>query len=240
MKKKRKIVLDTETTGINFSGRFYDSHKIIEIGAVEIVDNCVTGNDFHSYICPNRLIEESAFKIHGISNDFLLNKPKFFEIAQNFLKYIEGSELIIHNSKFDVGFINYELSMLDLHIKNILDLCNVTDTLTIARRMFPGKKNTLDALCSRYKISTYKRNIHSAIHDAQLLAKVYIFMTNRQEPLPFSVESNSYFQNKSKFKSSNNINLKFFSATKQDIVNHNAYLKHMIKTSGKCIWINKK
>ncbi|XBC40964.1 MAG: DNA polymerase III subunit epsilon [Buchnera aphidicola (Nurudea yanoniella)] len=238
--EKRTIVLDTETTGMNRIGCFYKTHRIIEIGAVEIVDNCIIEKNFHSYICPDRLIDRDAFKIHGISNNFLLDKPKFFEIAPDFLKYVKDSELIIHNSKFDISFINYELSMLNLNTKNILDICNVIDTLEIARKIFPGKKNTLDALCLRYKIHTNNRNIHSAIYDAKLLAKVYIFMKNRQESLPFLSTNHHLYHKKRKCNVLKKFKLKSKFAKNCDIILHEKYLQKMIKKTGKCIWMNKK
>ncbi|XBC38929.1 MAG: DNA polymerase III subunit epsilon [Buchnera aphidicola (Melaphis rhois)] len=236
---KRKIVLDTETTGMNFTGCFYMNHRIIEIGAIEIINNYITGNNFHSYICPDRLIDESAFKIHGISDSFLLSQPKFFEIAESFLKYINDSDVIIHNSKFDVGFINYELSMLKLNIKDITEQCNIIDTLAIARKIFPGKKNTLDALCSRYKIDNNHRKVHSAIYDAKLLAKVYIFMTHFQEPLPFLNNNISRYHCEESSSFSKYIQSKIVLATDHENIVHERYLKHMIKQSGKCMWIIK-
>ncbi|XBC43530.1 MAG: DNA polymerase III subunit epsilon [Buchnera aphidicola (Meitanaphis flavogallis)] len=236
---KRKVVLDIETTGMNFSGCFYKTHRIIELGAIEIINNCITGSYFHSYICPDRLVDDSAFKIHGISNNFLLDKPKFFEIVKEFLKYLDCSDLIIHNAKFDVSFINYELSMLSLKIKNIEKHCNIIDTLVMARRIFPGKKNTLDALCSRYKINIKKKRIHSAIYDAKLLSKVYIFMNNRQESLPFLNHDVSYYRDTHKFIPSKRISSKILLATHQENVVHKNFLEYIIQNSGKCIWTDK-
>ncbi|XBC37874.1 MAG: DNA polymerase III subunit epsilon [Buchnera aphidicola (Meitanaphis microgallis)] len=239
-KNRRKIILDTETTGMNFTGRFYDTHRIIEIGAVEVIGNYITGNNFHSYIYPDRLVDDSAFKIHGISDDFLLGQPKFFEIAEKFLKYLNNSDLVIHNAKFDVGFIDYELSMLsNLSIKNISEYCNIIDTLTMARKIFPGKKNTLDALCSRYKISTSHRRVHSAIYDAKLLAKVYIFMTNFQEPLPFLDNNTARDPCKNGFSSFKYVQSKTMLATNYENTIHKKFLRDMIEKSGKCMWITK-
>jgi len=141
MKKyDRKIALDTETTGMNSTGCFYKNHKIIEIGAIEIIDGMFTGNNFHVYIQPNRSIDKKSFKIHGISDEFLLKKPEFRDIVKSFLAYVNNSTLIIHNSKFDVGFINYELSMLNLDVREISQYCKIVDTLSLARKLFPGKK----------------------------------------------------------------------------------------------------
>ncbi|XBC41992.1 MAG: DNA polymerase III subunit epsilon [Buchnera aphidicola (Kaburagia rhusicola rhusicola)] len=236
---KRKVVLDIETTGMNFSGCFYKTHRIIEIGAVEIINNCVTGSYFHSYICPDRSVDDSAFKIHGISNNFLSDKPKFVEIAKEFLKYLDYSDLIIHNAKFDVSFINYELNMLSSKINNVEKHCNIIDTLVMARKIFPGKKNTLDALCSRYKINIKKKRIHSAIYDAQLLSKVYIFMTNRQESLTFLNRDVSYYRYAKKFIPSKHIQSKILLATDQENIFHKKFLEYIIQNSGKCIWMDK-
>lgn len=236
---KRKVVLDIETTGMNFSGCFYKTHRIIEIGAIEIINSCVTGSYFHSYICPDRLVDDSAFKIHGISNNFLLDKPKFFEIAKELLKYLNYSDLIIHNAKFDVSFINYELSMLSLKIKNVEKYCNIIDTLVMARRIFPGKKNTLDALCSRYKINIKKKRIHSAIYDAKLLSKVYIFMTNRQELLPFLNHDVLCYRYVQKLIPSKRIPLKILLATNQENLVHKNFLEYIVQNSGKCVWMDK-
>ncbi|XBC38395.1 MAG: DNA polymerase III subunit epsilon [Buchnera aphidicola (Floraphis choui)] len=238
-KNNRKIVLDLETTGMNFTGCFYKNHRIIEIGAIEIINNNITGNNFHSYVYPNRLIDDTAFKIHGISNDFLIGQPKFSEISKEFLEYINTSDLIIHNAKFDIGFINYELSMLNLDIKNVSKRCNVIDTLVMARRIFPGKKNTLDALCSRYKINTRNRNVHSAIYDAKLLSKVYMFMTNFQESLPFLNNKSTNNYHKKEVYYSKYMQTKVIFATDYENIIHKKYLKYMLKKTGKCIWVEK-
>ncbi|XBC44585.1 MAG: DNA polymerase III subunit epsilon [Buchnera aphidicola (Schlechtendalia peitan)] len=237
--KKRKIVLDTETTGMNLTGCFYNNHRIIEIGAIEIINNHITGNNFHSYIFPDRPIDENAFKIHGISDTFVRNKPKFCEIVQLFLKYLGSSDLIIHNAKFDIGFINYELSMLGLNMINIPERRKIIDTLLIARKIFPGKKNTLDALCTRYKISTDNKKMHSAIYDAKLLAKVYIFMTNFQTSLPIFNNNNIQQYHCKKKYSCKEYKSKILLATNNENVIHKNYLKYMMKQSGKCIWMIK-
>ncbi|XBC39947.1 MAG: DNA polymerase III subunit epsilon [Buchnera aphidicola (Chaetogeoica yunlongensis)] len=242
MKKcDRKIALDTETTGMNHTGVFYENHKIIEIGAVEIINNDFTGNDFHCYIQPNRPIDKDSFKVHGISEKFLLKKPEFRDIAENFLNYINNSTLIIHNAKFDVDFINYELSMTDLDSKNLLNFCNVIDTLSLARQLFPGKKNSLDALCSRYKISIKHRTVHSALVDAKLLAKVYIFMTNIQKSILIFDRENSSSINKKNVNDSSQLFFKsrLLLATKQEIYKHNEFLKFIKNKTGKCLWLDK-
>ncbi|AHG60131.1 Dnaq [Buchnera aphidicola str. G002 (Myzus persicae)] len=237
MNKKRTVILDTETTGINPIGLPHINHRIIEIGAVEVIENHFTGNNFHVYLQPNRLIESGALKIHGITNDFLLNKPVFRDIAETFLDYIKNSELVIHNASFDLGFINQEFSMLNKKVKKIDDFCSIIDTLKIARKLFPGKKNTLDALCARYKINKSHRNLHSAIIDAKLLGKLYLLMTSRQESI-FSY--NKFDHKKSLNKSdtlfkSKNRSLKIVRPTQKELDLHEKYLKYM-KEKNICLW----
>ncbi|AEO08050.1 DNA polymerase III subunit epsilon [Buchnera aphidicola] len=237
MNDKRMIILDTETTGINKIGIPHVNHRIIEIGAVEIIERRFTGNNFHVYIKPDRLIESEALKVHGITNNFLKDKPIFKDIVNKFLKYIQNSTLIIHNASFDLGFINQELNLLNQKIKTIDTFCNVLDTLKIARKLFPGKKNTLDALCTRYKINKSSRNLHSAILDAYLLGKVYLLMTNGQESLFFNtiVNSKKISSKPKKFIRSQNIPLKILYAKKQEIDSHIKYLQYM-KRHNLCLW----
>ncbi|MCW5196486.1 DNA polymerase III subunit epsilon [Buchnera aphidicola (Pemphigus obesinymphae)] len=235
--KIRQIALDTETTGINNKGIFYEKQRIIEIGAIEIIDRNFTGNNFHTYIQPNRSVDPKAFSVHGISDEFLKNKPIFNDIAVDFLNYINGAELIIHNADFDIGFINYELSMLNLHIKNILSCTTVVDTLLLSRKIFPGKKNTLDSLCSRYFIRNNERDLHSALLDAQLLAKVYLAMTSFQESIDFFDDTKEK-DNCSVFtKEKNNFNfLKVRWASAGEKKLHKLYLEYMMEKNKKCLW----
>ena len=170
-----EIVLDTETTGISVA----KGHRIIEIGVVEIIDREITGNNYHVYINPEREVELGAFKVHGISNEILQDKPKFIDINQEFLEYIDGSELLIHNAPFDVGFIEQEWHYLGLDAK-VLDFCKVTDSLVLARKIFPGQKNNLDSLCKRLGVDLSKRHSHGALLDSELLASVYLLMTRSQ------------------------------------------------------------
>lgn len=172
----RQIVLDTETTGLETS----QGHRIIEIGCVELVDRRVTENHWHHYINPEREIDAGAFEVHGISNDFLQDKPLFKDIADDFLDYIKGAELVIHNAAFDVGFLNYELSLLDDDQPTVEMLSSILDTLKMARQKHPGQKNNLDALCNRYEIDNSHRSVHGALLDARILADVYLFMTGGQ------------------------------------------------------------
>ncbi len=179
----RQIILDTETTGLEPSL----GHKIIEIGCVEMVNRRKTDNHYHQYINPERAIDDGAYDVHGISNEFLQDKPKFHEIAQEFIDYVRGAELVIHNAPFDVGFLNAELSAMGKQWGQIEEYCTVIDTLAMAREMHPGQKNSLDALCKRYEVDNSQRELHGALLDAQILLDVYLFMTGGQTRL--SLES---------------------------------------------------
>jgi DNA polymerase-3 subunit epsilon len=174
----RQIVLDTETTGLEV----VQGHRIIEIGAVEIVNRRLTGNRFHRYLNPERDIERGALEVHGLTVEFLQDKPRFREVARELLEFVRGAELIIHNATFDIGFLDHELRSLDL--QPITEHCpQVTDTLRMARDLHPGKRNGLDALCERYAIDNSARTLHGALLDAELLAEVYLAMTRGQETL---------------------------------------------------------
>lgn len=175
----RQIVLDTETTGIGPE----QGHRIIEIGCMELVNRRITGNDYHVYINPKREVEAGAFAVHGISNEFLADKPTFDQLADEFYQYIKGAELIIHNAPFDVGFINHEFRMYNPKLGRVADWCQVTDTLAMARKQYPGQQNSLDALCRRLQVDNSKRDLHGALVDADLLAQVYLLMTGGQEAL---------------------------------------------------------
>jgi len=179
----RSIVLDTETTGLNAAL----GDRIIELGCIEILNRRVTGNHFHRYLNPERKSEEGALKVHGITSEFLQDKPKFRDIAAEFLDYIRDAELVIHNADFDVEFLNRELDLLGL--PKIGEHCGrVVDTLRIARDLHPGKKNSLDALCERYQVDNGHRTLHGALLDASLLAEVYLAMTRGQDSLAIELE----------------------------------------------------
>ena len=183
----RQIVLDTETTGLEPK----QGHRIIEIGCVEIVNRRFTENVYHQYIQPDREIDEGAYEVHGISNEFLADKPRFKDVAEDFMKFVNGAELIIHNAPFDVGFLDNELTMLDPVWGAIADHCTVIDTLKMARQKHPGQKNNLDALCKRYEVNNSKRELHGALLDAELLAEVYLRMTGGQETLSLGQSDNA-------------------------------------------------
>jgi len=180
----RQIVLDTETTGLEPS----EGHRIIEIGCLEIVNRRVTGERLHEYLQPGREIDPRAIEVHGISNEFLLGKPRFAEVVDRFLDFVDGAELVIHNAPFDVGFINHELRLAKARVRRIEDVCGILDTLVLARRMHPGSRNSLDALCKRYQIDASGRVLHGAVLDAGLLADVYLAMTGGQVTLSLERE----------------------------------------------------
>jgi DNA polymerase III subunit epsilon len=174
----RQVVLDTETTGLSAEA----GDRIIEIGCVELLNRKLTGRHFHYYFNPERESHEDALKVHGISNEFLLNKPKFHEVAKEFLEFIQGAELVIHNASFDVGFLNKELTGCSLPpLKN--HVSRILDTLAMAKEVYPGKRNSLDALCDRLGVNNSARTLHGALLDAELLADVYIAMTRGQNTL---------------------------------------------------------
>lgn len=175
----RQIILDTETTGLEPS----EGHRIIEIGAVVLEDRRLTGEHFHQYLNPDREIDAGAIEVHGITNEFLVDKPRFADIAEDLLRFIEGDELIIHNAPFDVGFLDHELRRLRPDWDGIAQHCTITDSLVMARRKHPGQRNSLDALCKRYHIDNSHRELHGALLDAEILADVYLAMTGGQASL---------------------------------------------------------
>lgn len=183
----RQIVLDTETTGLDPR----QGNRIIEIGCVEIINRKITDNTYHQYIQPDRESEEGAFEVHGISTEFLADKPRFADIIEDFMKFINGAELIIHNAPFDIGFLDHELSMVDAVWGKVSDHCQVTDSLVMARKKHPGQKNNLDALCKRYEVNNARRELHGALLDSELLAEVYLRLTGGQETLALGAEGSS-------------------------------------------------
>jgi DNA polymerase-3 subunit epsilon len=175
----RQVVLDTETTGLEIS----QGNRIIEIGCVELVDRKLSGRHYHQYICPNREVEEGAFEVHGISNEFLADKPTFEQIVGDFMQFVDGAELVIHNAPFDIGFLNNELRLVGSAYPPMEQSCNIVDSLVLARHKHPGQKNNLDALCKRYGIDNTHRQLHGALLDAEILADVYLLMTGGQTAL---------------------------------------------------------
>ncbi|HJD57485.1 MULTISPECIES: DNA polymerase III subunit epsilon [unclassified Candidatus Tisiphia] len=184
MPQLREVILDTETTGLDPKS----GHRIVEIGAIEMVNKVLTGKQFHFYINPQRDMPTEAYRIHGISGEFLKDKPLFAEIAEEFLAFISNSQLVIHNATFDIKFINYELSLLKRPNTDFLELASTIDTLALARKMFPGMKANLDSLCKRYKIDNSSRKLHGALKDAALLAEVYVELTGGRQ-ISFNINS---------------------------------------------------
>jgi len=174
----RQIVLDTETTGLEPK----QGHRVIEIGCVEMKERRLTGNNFHVYLQPDREIDAGAIEVHGITNEFLADKPRFADIVEDLMAYLRGAELIIHNAPFDVGFLNHELHLVG-HEETLEQACKITDTLTMARKLHPGQRNSLDALCQRYDVDNTRRTKHGALLDAEILADVYLMMTGGQASL---------------------------------------------------------
>jgi len=179
----RQIVLDTETTGLEPS----DGHRIIEIGCLELIDRRLSGRQFHRYMNPERPVESDALTVHGLSDEFLADKPRFEEIAGEFLDFIRGSELLIHNASFDVGFLDSELARLE-GAPQVTDIAEVSDTLMLARELHPGQRNSLDALCRRYEVDNSNRTLHGALLDSELLAEVYLMMTGGQVALGLDLD----------------------------------------------------
>ena len=216
---KKYIILDTETTGLEV----LQGHRIIEIGAVLINDRKKSKEHFHTYLNPSRLIDEEASKVHGIMNEDLLNKPAFDEIAEEFLEFVDGSTLVIHNAAFDVGFLNNELKLASSKYPMLQDICEIEDSLAIAKDKFPGQRNSLDALANRFEISNYDRTFHGALLDANILADVYMMLTGGQSKFEFSANSmNLNIQNNDSGNkiSKDGLNLKLIKADKQDLKEH--------------------
>lgn len=233
----RQIILDTETTGLEPE----KGHRIIEIGCVELIDRQLTGNTFQRYINPEREVEAEAQAVHGITNEFLHDKPIFAEVLNDFLNFVNGAELIAHNAVFDVGFINHEMRLLAKNAKALETYITVFDTLALARKKFPGQRNTLDALCKRYKIDLSTRKLHGALLDAQLLAEAYLLMTGGQGSLFAENEltstaetSNSIVQKSNK----NRPTLPIMCANDTEMLNHKNILATIKKSTGKCLWEN--
>ncbi len=234
----RQIVLDTETTGLE--PRL--GHRIIEIGCVEVIDRRVTGNRYHQYINPEREIDEGAEEVHGISTAFLADKPLFKDIVDDFLGFIRGAELVIHNAPFDVGFIDHELNLLNQQNNHMASICTILDTLVLARKMHPGQKNNLDALCKRYDIDNSQRDLHGALLDAEILADTYLAMTGGQTMLSLDGQNDNsdseYVFSRPRTVNIEAKNLKVVSASADELALHQARLAAIDEMSGgACVWL---
>ncbi|MGH1538178.1 MAG: DNA polymerase III subunit epsilon [Gammaproteobacteria bacterium] len=235
----RQVVLDTETTGLEIS----QGHRIIEIGCVEVLHRRTTDQQYHQFLNPEREIDAGAQEVHGISLEFLADKPKFANIADDFIEFITGAELIIHNASFDVGFINAELRSVGHKIEDINACCKVIDSLAMARKMHPGQKNNLDALCKRYEIDNSHRELHGALLDAQILADVYLALTGGQTTL--SLAANSTAKGKGNKASagldSEREALKVIYANDEEMQAHDAFLNKIQQESeAGCVWLKGK
>lgn len=231
----RQIVLDTETTGLDP----VQGHRVIEIGCIELINRRFSGNRYHQYLQPDRDIDVAAVEIHGITNEFLADKPRFGEIADDFLAFIRGAELVIHNAPFDVGFINNELSLLGQDHGQLSAFCTVLDTLEHARRLHPGQRNNLDALCKRYGIDNSQRELHGALLDAEILADVYLAMTGGQVTLSLEgVREGGVVPAASVNRlDPNRLRLHVIRASTDEATAHTRYLEVMAKKNGGvCIW----
>jgi DNA polymerase-3 subunit epsilon len=222
----RQIVLDTETTGLDPK----QGHKIIEVGCVEMINRRLTGNNYHQYIQPDREIDEGAQSVHGISNEFLSDKPRFADVVKDFIEYIDGAELIIHNAPFDVGFLDSEFKQAGAEFGQVSTYCTVIDTLVMARKMRPGKKNNLDMLCKEYSVNNAHRDLHGALLDSELLAEVYLYMTGGQSNLSLdsqeSIDSGTGAVVAKKL-SSDRKPIKIISASEEELQAHQAIIEKM-------------
>lgn len=233
----RQIVLDTETTGIDPK----QGHRVIEIGCVEMVNRRLTGNHFHVYVNPEREVEYEAIQVHGITNEYLADKPKFRDVFDGFVNFIKGAQLVIHNAPFDTGFMDHEFSLLRTPQPVITSkICTVLDTLKLARDLHPGQKNNLNALCRRYGIDNSHRELHGALLDAEILADVYLLMTGGQTDLNLLGQSgNNKDANQNeqiRRLDSNRKALKVIKASADEIAQHENRLRLIEESSGSCIW----
>lgn len=236
---KRQVVLDTETTGLSTA----DDHRIIEIGCVELINRKLTGETFHQYINPQRDIDAGAMEVHGITNEALADKPKFVEIVEDFMQFIDGAELIIHNAAFDVGFLDHELSKIASESRTITAICTILDTLKLARDKHPGQKNNLDALCRRYDVNNSNRELHGALLDSEILADVYLAMTGGQVNLLLAAEAaitqqTGVSSEASKARRKKRKPLTVIKATTAELESHQSHLEFLDKSSnGECQWL---
>lgn len=229
----RQIVLDTETTGLDPA----QGHRIIEIGCVELVNRKLTGRHFHHYLQPDRQVDPGAFNVHGISNEFLADKLRFHNIVEDFLAFVEGAELIIHNAPFDVGFINAEFKLLPTTSQQLEKCCTIVDTLILARQMHPGQRNSLDALCKRYEIDNSHRESHGALLDAKILADVYLAMTGGQASLILEGVEQGHAVEEIIRRLVDRPGLRVIRADEQELDAHAKRLAAINKESGgKCVW----
>ncbi|MDQ2075707.1 DNA polymerase III subunit epsilon [Marinimicrobium sp. ABcell2] len=234
----RQIVLDTETTGLETA----QGHRIIEIGCVELVNRRLTGRHYHQYINPEREVDAGAMEVHGITNEMLADKPLFSQIADEFMAFVDGAELVIHNAPFDIGFIDAELKRLGGKVSTITSVCTVMDTLLLARSKHPGQKNNLDALCKRYGVDNTQRELHGALLDAEILADVYLLMTGGQTALSLGGEDSKSGRSgvagsEPRPLPANRPVLPVIEAVAEELAEHREKLEAIAKASGGiCLW----
>lgn len=230
----RYVVLDTETTGMPVT----EGHRIIEIGCVEVIERRLTGRHYHVYIQPDREVDEGAIAVHGITDAFLRDKPRFREIADDFYNFIEGAELVIHNAPFDIGFIENEFALLgQTERADVGQYCTVLDTLVMARERHPGQRNTLDALCSRYHVDNSKRELHGALLDAEILADVFLHMTGGQSSLSLTGDADGYGAGAGVIRrlAADRTPAPVLAATAAEQEAHQRFLQDLAKASGKTL-----
>ena len=234
IKQQRQVVLDTETTGINPK----EGHKIIEIGCVELINRRLTQNRFHVYLNPDREIDAGAIEVHGITNDFLQDKPRFADVVEDFMTFTRDAELIIHNAPFDVGFLNHELALLATPTRTIESNSSVFDTLSFARKKHPGARNSLDALCKRYGIDNSHRDLHGALLDAEILADVYLIMTGGQASL-LDIDDNAEGSKQQPIVrlSADRPKLKVVRCSEEEVSAHEQRLQKIAQVAGSCLWL---
>ncbi|MEH6453100.1 MAG: DNA polymerase III subunit epsilon [Psychromonas sp.] len=234
----RQVVLDTETTGMNKDGVVYVGHRIIEIGCVEVINRRLTGRHYHVYVRPDREVDPEAITVHGITDEFLIDKPDFSEIADEFIEFISGAELIIHNAPFDVGFMDQEFRFLNKKTKPTAEISTITDTLVMARKMYPGKRANLDALCRELGIDNKHRVLHGALLDAEILADVYLLMTGGQAKLNLSNSGQNSDTIGRRLRSSQSP-LAIIRASEEELEAHQTRLD-LIEKSSACLWRQEK
>lgn len=233
---KRQVILDTETTGMNQgAGAIYFGHRIIEIGCVEVINRKLTGRHYHEYINPMQAIDEEAIAVHGITNEFVANKPVFAQISQSFIDFIAGAEIVAHNANFDVSFMDHEFSLLQPKGPKTSDICQILDSLELAKFLHPGQKNNLDALCKRYGIDNSRRDLHGALLDAEILADVYLIMTGGQTKFELSNEKPGQEGGGIQRLAPNRTKLKVIAAAADELTMHEQRLD-LVAKSGQCIW----
>ncbi|GJM12407.1 MAG: DNA polymerase III subunit epsilon [Pseudohongiella sp.] len=232
----RQVVLDTETTGLDPS----QGHRVIEIGCVEIDNRKLTGKHFHCYLNPDREIDAGALEVHGLSSQFLADKPRFHQVESEFLEFIDGSELVIHNAPFDVGFLDHELRATKTKAQSIASYCSVLDSLLLAREKHPGQRNNLDALCKRYGVDNTQRQLHGALLDAEILADVYLVMTSGQSSLLLAEDEKEGSTRRAKSKKSHKEREKIavIRAASDEIEAHRQRLSDIAESSEQgCLWL---